>query len=121
MTDPYMISQIIKDVRIHNASFSKLLAWVLINLEPNPEMFDYCSVIQKIDYFEKTKMPNMDYTVHQCAWFLSNPREAQTKAVNNLENYLKVTHDQGIVLMHVRNSSLQTHAGANWCEICNKE
>jgi hypothetical protein len=65
---------------------------------PFQEKFDYCRIIGKLNFLEKSTCPDITYAVYQCARFASNPRESHANAIKYLCRYLLGTKDKGIIL-----------------------
>ena len=60
--------------------------------------FHYRRVIGKLNFLEKSTLPDIAYAVHQCARFSTNPKESHTNAVRNIGRYLQQTRDKGLIL-----------------------
>ena len=43
--------------------------------------FNYCSVIGKLNFLEKSTRPDIAYTVHRCACFSDAPKQSHVDAV----------------------------------------
>ena len=83
MTQPHLIDQIPKDLRlskegcatkdIHMKS-SQILS-IHLDAIPFDNSFHYRGFIDKMSYLEKGSRPDLVYAVHQCALLLINPRK----------------------------------------------
>lgn len=54
-------------------------------------------MIGKLNYLAKSTRPDIEYAVHQCARFTSDPKEGHTKAVKLIGQYLLGTKDNGMI------------------------
>jgi hypothetical protein len=50
--------------------------------------WDYCSVIGKMNYLEKSTHCDLAFSVHQCAQFMSQPMRVHGEAVKQIGRYL---------------------------------
>jgi hypothetical protein len=107
MTQPQLIQSIIEDLGLNRAGTksktkpalsSKILGRNLGEPPHDETMFQYRSVIGKLNYLEKSTRPDIAYAVHQCARFSSNPRRSHTEAVKYIGRYLMATADKGMML-----------------------
>ena len=60
--------------------------------------FDYRRVIGKLNYLEKCTRPDISCATHQCARFVSQPKEEHGKAVKWIGRYLVGTMDEGLLI-----------------------
>ena len=60
--------------------------------------FNYCSVIGKLNFLEKSTCPDITYSVHQCAHFSSDPKQSHADLVKHIGRYLKGMPNEGITL-----------------------
>jgi hypothetical protein len=58
--------------------------------------FNYRSAVGKLNYLAQTPRPDIMYTTHQIAKYLSDPRQSHGEAILYLVRYLKKTHDLGL-------------------------
>lgn len=117
-----LIDSIIKDVgilpkqkKMIPISAQKLLHHHLDSPPHNPNTFNYRSVIGKLNYLAQISRPDIQYAVHQCARFSSNPREQHTEAVKYLAKYLNNTRGQGFSFIPNRSKSIECYADADYC------
>jgi hypothetical protein len=86
--------------------------------KPFDELWDYRSVIGKLNFLEKSIRPEIAYAVHQCARFLSNPRNSHSNAVKYLCCYLMSTKDMGLIMHPDTTKSFEVHVdcdfAGNW-------
>jgi hypothetical protein len=50
--------------------------------EPFGEKWDYRSVIEKLNFLEKSTCPEIVYAVHQCTRFSANPRQSHATSTD---------------------------------------
>jgi hypothetical protein len=126
LRQPHLIQQILDKVGMLPQSKTKdkaaptstILQWDLDG-SPFQEKWDYRCIIGKLNFLEKSTRPEIAYAVHQCARFVSNPREFHANAVKYLCRYLLGTKDAGIILCLDVSKSFEVHvdcnfAGKNW-------
>ena len=65
---------------------------------PFDENWDYCAIIGKINFLDKSTRLDIGYATHQCARLSIDPKESHAKAVKYIGLYLKVTKDKGLIL-----------------------
>jgi histone deacetylase 1/2 len=106
LTQPQLIASILQDLSLQapNAKgrSTPALSSVLLKEDregaPFDESFHYRSVIDKLNYLEKSTRPELAYAVHQCARFCTEPRRSHAEAVKRIGRYLLATKGQGIIL-----------------------
>ena len=77
--------------------------------------FHYKSMIQKLNYREKSSRPEIAYAVHQCARFSKEPKQSYSKAVLYLVKFLKKTRKKGLLMITDKNISLEPYVDADFC------
>ena len=60
--------------------------------------FDYCRVVGKLLYLEKSLRREIAYAVHQCARYCKNPRRSHGEALKRIGRYLVGTADKGMII-----------------------
>ena len=89
LTQPHLIDQILKDLRLDDdrvkakttpATSSTLLSRHT-NLEDFDRLFNYRSVLGKLNYLEKGSCSDIAYIIHQCARFTTCPKKERGKAI----------------------------------------
>jgi hypothetical protein len=53
--------------------------------------WEYCSVIGKLNFLEKSTRGDLTYSVHQCARFMSQPMKSHGEAVKCIGQYLLIS------------------------------
>ena len=102
MTQTGLIEQILKDVGIQNESKAHSTPTLSEPLLPNEgaspfeAKWSYRSLVGKLSYLAKNTRPDIEYAVHQCACYQSNPNKAHENAIKRICHYLLKTKDQGI-------------------------
>ena len=59
--------------------------------EPFGRLFDYHSVLGKLNYLESVSSPDNSYIVHQCARFFIDTKVEHGKSIRCLSRYLKLS------------------------------
>lgn len=84
----------------------------------NPKLFNYRSVIGKLNYLAQISCPNILYAVHQCSHFSSDPWEPHTMAIVHLAKYCMGTRSLGFCFFTNPKKSLEFFSDAkffgNW-------
>ena len=60
------------------------------------EKWNYRSLIGMLTYLARNTRPDIEYTVHQCARFQSDPRKPHGNAIKRIGRYLLGSRTQGI-------------------------
>ena len=66
-----------------------------------PEMtpdFQYCSVIGKLNFLDKSTRPDISISMHQCTRFSENPKRSDAEAFKRIGHYLLSSCDQGLII-----------------------
>jgi hypothetical protein len=82
---------------------------------------DYRSVIGMLNYLDKGSRSNIAYITHQCARFVSEPKEEHANALRWLAKYLKATRDKGMVYKPDLSKRLEVYVDADVAGNWNKE
>ena len=97
LTQPHLIEQILKDLRLDNdrvttktapASSSVLLSRHSMS-QPHDDYFNYRLVIGKLNYLERGTRSDISFITHQCVRFTTGPNVKHAKALRWLGRYLK--------------------------------
>ena len=128
-TQPVLIDTIINDVGLGDKAAEKkipinaqrLLHHHLNSEEHDSTIFNYRSVIGKLNYLAQVSRPDILYAVHQCARFSHNPRKEHTEAVIYLARYLKGTKEVGFKFKPDASKSFEVYADADYCGNWTKE
>lgn len=104
MTQPQLIASILKDLKLTETSntraipaLSTLILHAYEGSENHDDTWSFRSVIGKLNYLAKCTRPDIEYAVHQCARFSSDPKIEHSKAVKLIGRYLLGTNDKGII------------------------
>jgi hypothetical protein len=106
LSQPHLIQQILDDLWFNEKTKTKptpapggqILQKELDAELPMDDDFHYRSVIGKTNFLENSTRPNIAVATHQCARFLSDPKQCHADAVRYLGRYLQRTKDNGIYL-----------------------
>ena len=60
--------------------------------------WDYRSRVGKLSYLCRNTRPDIEFVVHQCVHFQTNPKQAHEKAIKRIYIYLLKTRDKGITI-----------------------
>ena len=122
LTQPQLIEEILKDLGLRTkdsiretpALSSKILHRHLE--EPEADIvWNYRSVIGKLNYLEKSTRPDIAYAVHQCARFMEKPRKSHVEAVYHIERYLLGSREHGLILTPKKRRCLENYVDADFC------
>ena len=129
LTQPHLITQILKDLRLDkdeplekNASkkFNSIPAASSRILKRHSDStdfdnsFNYRSVIGKLNYLEKGSRSDIAYITHQCARFSTCAKKEHAEAIRWLGRYLKGTRDKGTILKPDKSKGLEVHVDADF-------
>ena len=97
----------------------------LLSHHPNSPYFDgsfnFCCVIGKLLFLEKSTHPDLSHAVHQCARFSHDPKREHGEAVKCIGKRLKGTMDKGLIMKPDPNSNLDLHVDADFAGNWDKE
>jgi Reverse transcriptase (RNA-dependent DNA polymerase) len=77
--------------------------------------WDYCSIIGKMNFLEKSTRGDLAYSVHQCAQYMANLMKIHGKAVKRISCYLLGTRDKGFILQPDLTKSFECYVDADYC------
>ncbi len=90
--------------------------------EPTVDLnFNYRSAVGKLNYLAQTTRPDIEYTMHQIAKYLSDPRQSHGEAILYLVCDLKNTHKLGFAFKPNPKKGLEHYCDANFSGYWNKE
>ena len=122
LTQPQLIASILSNLHLQKDNVitckTPCLSTILLHKDPkgkpmNTE-FNYCSVIGKLNFLEKSMHPDIAYAVHQCACFSADPKQSHMDAVKHIGRYLKGTPNDGITLHLDAQQSFQCWVDADF-------
>jgi len=128
LTQPRLIDQILKDMRLDHkgvsaketpAPISKILT-KHSKSEPFDGHFKYRSIVGKMLYLEKSTRPDIAQALHQCARYSADPKVEHGQALTWLGRYLVGTRDKGIIFKP-QEQSFDCHVDADFAGNWNKE
>ena len=123
LTQPHLIDQILKELKLDENNNMKLkdtpakCSEILKRASESKNFdnsFHYRSIIGKINYLEKATRCDIAYINHQCARFTENPKECHAKAIRWLAKYLKATRNKGTILKPQKNKGLEVYVDADF-------
>jgi hypothetical protein len=129
LSQPHLIDSILQDLgfldergslRERKTSTRATPAQTTRLIGPDPEGkpfthdWNYRSVIGKLNFLEKSTRPDIAYAVHQCARFMSNPKESHGHAIKHLGRYLLGTRDKGLLLNPDNDKSFECYVDADF-------
>ena len=122
MSQPGLIDQVCKDVGLDKTSKlhdTPTLPQALFKHEDSPPFsaeWSYRSVIGKLSYLSRNTRPDIEFAVHQCARYQSNPRIEHETYVKRICRYLLRTRDKGITFKPAINyNQLDCSVDADYC------
>jgi hypothetical protein len=106
LTSPHLIDSILEDLGLNlDNTISKptpaLSSKIVSRDFDGPafnKLWEYRSVIGKLNFLEKSTRLDIGYASHQCARFSIAPRASHAVAVKRIGRYLKGTKDKGLIL-----------------------
>ena len=82
MSQTGLIDSILNDVGLKHDSKTKNTPATY------PDNWDHRSIIGKLSYLCRNTRPDIEFAVHQCARFQSNPKRAHEEAIKRICRYL---------------------------------
>ena len=125
LKQPAFIQRIIdqvglKDARMHSTPADTVLGRDKEGQERKNE-FHYRSIIGQLNYLSATTRPEIQFAVHQCARFSSDPKMSHEKAVKRIIRYLKETKEEGLVLNVDKEKGIECYVDADFAGCFQKE
>ena len=121
LTQPHLIQAILDDLRLDDSAkslstpcVSSLILHADLEGEDFDQHFDYRSIIGKLNYLAKSTRADIEYAVHQCARFMSNPKRSHGQAIKRIGRYLLGTKELGLVLRPDPNRSFDCYVDASF-------
>ena len=122
MTQPGLIDQVIRDVNLENSSKkhdTPAVTEPLFTYSNGPPVegkWSYRSVIVKLSYISRNTRPDIEFAVHQCARYQSNPKLPHEEYVKRICRYLLRTKDKGLTFKpDPNNNKLDCFVDADYC------
>ena len=122
LTQPHLINSILKDLQLdHETTSSKpapmsssRILFRHSSSKPFDGHFHYRSVLGRLEYLLACSRPELAYSVHQFARFLSDPKVEHGKAIMWIGKYLLATRDKGIIMTPNDSESFKVSVDANF-------
>jgi hypothetical protein len=83
------------------------------NGPPREELWNYRSIIGKLNFLAQMTRPDISMAVHNCARFSAKPTSLHEQAVKRIGRYLAHTHTQGLTYRPNDNHSLDMYVDAD--------
>ena len=74
----------------------------------------YRSVIGKLNFLEKSTRPDISFPTHQCARFMSNPKQSHGEAIKHIARYLLHTRGKGYHIKPDKEKSFECYVDASF-------
>jgi hypothetical protein len=122
-----LIDYIIDDIGLKDAKVKPVPAKMSLQLhafkdepafDPN---FNYRSAVGKLDYLAQTTRPDIMYTMHQIAKYLSDPSQSHGEAILYLVCYLKKTRGLGLKFKPDPKEGFECYSEADFSGNWNRE
>ena len=127
-TQPHLIDSILSDVGLLDprgnpkptANRRSLPAMTSVLLGPDKEgrpfeyEWGYRSVIGKLNFLEKSTRPDISFPTHQCARFMSNPKQSHGEAIKHIARYLLHTRGKGYHIKPDKEKSFECYVDASF-------
>ena len=128
-TQPVLIDTIINDFGLGDTEAEKkipinaqmLLHHHLDSEEHDIKIFNYRSVIGKLNYLAQVSRPDILYAVLRCARLSHNPCKEHREAVLYLARYLKGNKEVGFKFKPDASKSFEVFADKDYCRIWTKK
>ena len=128
MSQPALIDSIIQLLGLQHDSKKHKTPAVHPPLQPykshpkSTETWSYRSAIGMLTYLARNTRPDIEYAVHMCARFQSDPRTPHYNAVKRIGRYLLQTRDKGITFSPSTDlSKLECYVDADFAGAYNKD
>jgi hypothetical protein len=91
------------------------------NGPPREELWNYRSIIGKLNFLAQMTRPDISMAVHNCARFSAKPTSLHEQAVKRIGRYLAHTHTQGLTYRPNNNHSLDMYVDADFAGTWHRE
>jgi hypothetical protein len=129
LNQPQLIDSILKDLNLldedgnqrpntrtkNNPSQTTKLVGPDLDGDPFDADWEYRSVIGKLNFLCQTTRGDISYQVHQCARFMSDPRDSHAVAIKQVGRYLLATRERGLIIKPNPNKSFECFVDADFC------
>lgn len=124
LTQPQLIDSILSDLGLLGGNdpastcTTPTVSSKLIGPDPDglefSYLWDYRSVIGKLNFLEKTTRPNISYAVHQCARFMQHPKQSHGEAIKHIGRYLLEMRGKGIIVSPDESMGFECYVDADF-------
>jgi hypothetical protein len=88
---------------------------------PREELWNYRSIIGKLNFLAQMTRPDISMAVHNCARFASNPTSLHEQAVKRIGRYLAHTRNQGLIYRPNQSHRLDIYVDADFAGTWHRE
>jgi hypothetical protein len=81
---------------------------------PHQHQWSHLQAIVLLNYIAATSCPDINFAVHQCAQFSTNPKRHHEIAVQHIIQYLKGAKDKGYILRQSDTTPIDCYADADF-------
>jgi hypothetical protein len=126
LSQPGLIQQVINDIgmTIHGKGKETPVDSIL-HADPDgserTDIWNYRSIIGKLNYIANNTRPDISMAVHQCAKYCSQPKAIHELAVKRIVRYLLATKDKGLILKPSSSLTLDMFVDADFAGMWHKE
>jgi len=125
MKQPAFIDRIIDQCKLKDQILHDTPADTILHRDKDgPERkndFHMRSIVGQLNYLAATTRPEIQFAVHQCARFVSEPKMSHEKAVKRIVRYLKRTRDKGLILHVDKSKGIECYVDADFAGGYRKE
>ena len=128
LTQPQLINSILIDLGLINKDGTDIPGTKstptpavysrLIGPDENGAPFNYewkyRTLIGKLNFLEKSTRPDLAYPVHQCARFMSNPKQSHGEAIRKIGRYLLRTRKRGYFIKPMKEKGFECYVDASY-------
>jgi hypothetical protein len=76
---------------------------------PREDMWNYPSVIGKLNFLAQNTCPDISFMVHQCAHFCTKPTKLHEIAIKHIVKYLLLAKNKGLILHPTKTFTLDIY------------
>ena len=107
-----------------NPKYTPAIAKELLHKDSNGQArkgnWNYRSLIGMLNFLANSTRPDIQFGVHQCARFCTDPKLSHESAVKHLAKYIKTTKDKGLILRPDISKGLECFVDADFAGSWNK-
>jgi len=88
---------------------------------PRQELWNYRSVLGKLNFLAQNTRPDLSFAVHQCARFCTNPTALHELALKRIIRYLVLTSNRGLILHPSKDFRLDMYVDADFAGLWHQQ